>query len=266
MNEPPNVNHDPHSGLRRIINTGAEIAGGAVGGALDFLAGGPVEAALLGAGGAAAAAMLRHIGEEASNRLLGPREQVRVGGVLAIAAEEIRQRMEQGGTIRVDGFFDPKTSGRSDAEEVAESVLLKSQREPEEKKIPYMGHLLAAVAFDPQISAQLAHQIIKTAEQLTYRQLCLLKLAVVKQSFALRSTDYRNQGGQFTKDLYQILYECLDLYHRGLVNFGGEVAFGPTDVKPGSMNVQALGADIFDLMKLDLVPNEDLVPIAQQLK
>lgn len=266
MTDEPDTNHDEHSGIRRLINTGAEIAGGAVGGALGFLAGGPVGAALLGAGGAAAAAALKHIGEEASERLLGPREQVRVGGVLAIAAGQIQQRLEQGEAVRTDGFFDEKASGRSDGEEVAESVLLKSQREPEEKKIPYMGHLFAGVAFDPQISAQLAHQIIKTAEQLTYRQLCILKLAVAKHSFTLRAGDYRNIGGGFTKDLYQVLYECLDLYHRGLINFGGEVAFGPTDVKPGSMTVQGLGADIFNLMKLSLITNEDLQPIAMQLR
>ena len=75
MNDEPDTNHDEHSGIRRLINTGAEIAGGAVGGALGFLASGPVGAALLGAGGAAAAAALKHIGEEASERLLGPREQ-----------------------------------------------------------------------------------------------------------------------------------------------------------------------------------------------
>lgn len=172
MSEHANTHDDKQSGVRRLINTGAEIAGGAVGGALGFLAGGPVGAALLGAGGAAAAAALKHIGEEAAERLLGPREQVRVGGVLALAAGEIRQRLEQGEAVRTDGFFDPKGASRSDAEEVAESVLLKSQREPEEKKIPYMGHLFAAVAFDSQISAQLAHQVIKTADQLTYRQLC----------------------------------------------------------------------------------------------
>lgn len=259
------ANEDKHKGIRRLINTGAEIAGGAVGGALGFLAGGPVGAAILGAGGAAAAAALKHIGEEASERLLGPREQVRVGGVLAIAAGEIRQRLEQGESVRTDGFFDPRAGLRSDGEEVAESVLLKSQREPEEKKIPYMGHLLASVAFDPQISAQLAHQIIKTAEQLTYRQLCILKLAVTKQSFTLRAGDYRNHGS-FTKELYQVLYECLDLYHRGLINFGGGVAFGPTDVVPAEMTVQGLGADVFNLMRLLFIPNEDLVPIAAQLR
>lgn len=271
MTDQSNSAEDKHGGIRRLINIGAEIAGGAVGGALGFLAGGPGGAALLGAGGAAAAAALKNIGEEASERLLGPREQVRVGGVLAIAAGEIRQRLESGESVRTDGFFEPKGASRSDAEEVAESVLLKSQREPEEKKIPYMGHLFAAVAFDTQISAQMAHQIIKIAEQLTYRQLCILKLAGLKlaglnQPFVLREGDYRSQGGGFTKELYQVLYECLDLYYKGLINFGGEVAFGPTDVKPGSMTVQGLGADVFNLMKLALIPDSDLAPIAVQLR
>lgn len=134
---------DKNIGIRRLINSGAEIAGGAIGGALGFLAGGPAGAALLGAGGAAVATALKHIGQEASERLLGPREAVRVGGVLALAAGEIRQRLEAGEKTRADGFFDQKQDGRPDAEEIAESILLKSQREPEEKKIPYMAHLLS---------------------------------------------------------------------------------------------------------------------------
>lgn len=265
MSEKPDDKIEKNDSIRRLINNGAEIAGSAVGGALGFLAGGPVGAALLGAGGAAAAIALKHIGQEVSARLLGPREEVRVGGVLAIAAGEIHQRIENGESVRSDGFFDKKHTGRSDAEEVAESVLLRSQREPEERKIPYMGHLLSSVAFDSQISAQMAHQITKAAEQLTYRQLCILKLAVVKDAFGLLNGDYRGQGS-FSKELYQVLYECFDLYQKGYISFGGEVAFGPTDIKPGSMTVQALGADIFNLMKLALIPSEDLVPIALQLK
>jgi hypothetical protein len=251
--------------IKKLIDCGAEIAGGAAGGALGFLAGGPIGAAALGAGGAAAAIALKQVGTEVSERLLGPREKVRVGGVLAIAAANIHQRTESGEKLRADGFFDPKSNGRTDAEEVAESVLIRSQREAEEKKLIYMGHLLANIAFNSAISAQMAHQIIKTAEQLTYRQLCILKLAVVAKNLDLRANDYRGVGN-FPKELYQILYECLDLYHRALINIGGEVAFGPTDIAPKKMTIQALGIDIFNLMKLADIPNEDLFPIATQLK
>lgn len=251
--------------IKKLIGSGAEIVGGAVGGALGFLAGGPVGAAALGASGTAAAMALRHIGQEASERLLSPREQVRVGGVLAIVASEIGQRIASGEKVRDDGFFDQKDSGRSEAEEVAESILLKSQREPEEKKLPYMGHLLSSIAFAPHVSAHMAHQLSKAAEQLTYRQLCILKLAVVKQAYGLRRSNYLGHG-TFTTDLYQVLYECLDLYRKAFLNFGGEVLFGPTDVEPSKMKVQALGEDLFNLMRLSKIPEKDLIPIAQQLQ
>lgn len=265
MSNDKNHNTKQNDSIKKLISNGAEIAGGAVGGALGFLAGGPVGAAFLGAGGAAAAMALKQMGQEASERLLGPREKVRVGGVLAIAAAEIQQRIENGEKVRSDEFFEGKSSGRSDGEQVVENVLLKSQREPEEKKIAYMAYLLSNIAFDSKISAQMAHQIIKAAEQLTYRQLCILKLAVNKQAFGLHKGNYRGHGS-FPKELYQVLYECLDLYHRGFINFGGEVAFGPTDVEPGKMEVQGLGADIYNMMMLAVIPNKDLLPIVAQLK
>jgi len=260
--EAPNQNNEGK--VRAIIGAGADIAGAAIGGALGFLAAGPAGAAAGGAGGAAAAHALRSIGEETAGRLLGPREKVRVGGALAIAAEKIQSRIERGECLRQDDFFEQKRNGRSDAQEVAESVLLKCQREAEERKIPFMAFLIGNIAFDAQISPGLAHQIVKTAESLTYRQLCILKIAALRGNYSLRPTDYRGQQ-RFEKPLYELLYECLDLYHRALINFGGEVAFGPTDVKPGSMSVQGMGADLFNQMGLATIPEADLTPIVTQL-
>jgi hypothetical protein len=250
--------------LQKLIGGGADVAGGAIGGALGFLAGGPEMAAVMGGAGALVASTLKTIGEEASSRLLGQRERIRVGGVLAMAAAEIRTRLENGEAIRDDGFFSRSASNRSDGEEVAESVLLKGQREPEERKLPYMAHILSNIAFNSEISPSLAHQVIKAAEQLTYRQLCLLRLAVVKSTIELRAGDYRGQGS-LGRELYQVLYECLDLYVRGLVNFGGEVAFGPTDVKPRSITIQGLGADLYNLMELWNIPDSDLTPLQRVL-
>ncbi|WP_152474025.1 hypothetical protein [Roseovarius sp. THAF9] len=250
--------------LNAMINSGGDIAGGAVGAAIGFLLGGPAGAAVGGASGPAAAAAIRKIGHEATGRLLGPREKVRVGGALAIAAAHIEQRTKRGERLRTDGFFENRHHGRSDAEEVAENVLLRSQREAEERKIPFMAYLIGNIAFNSEISAQLAHQIVKAADAMTYRQLCIMKLAAVSDNYALRETDYRGQG-RFDKAQYQILYECLDLYQRALINFGGEVAFGPTDVKPKSMKLQAMGTDMFNEMGLATIPDADVAPIAAHL-
>ncbi len=92
-----------------------------------------------------------------------------------------------------------------------------------------------------------------------------MKIAALKENYQLRVNDYRGQQ-QFRKELYEVLYECLDLYNRGFVNFSGEVAFGPTDVNPGRMNLQAMGVDIFNLMGLATIPSSDLEPIVAQLR
>lgn len=251
--------------LTQFFNNYAEIVGSGIGGVLGFLAGDPITATFGSIGGTVATMALKNIGQEFSERQLSPQENYRVGKVLAIATFEIHQRLENGENLRNDGFFDEKPTGRSDSEEIAEAIMLKCQRESQEKKIPYMGYLKAGIAFDSNVSADMGHQLIKAAEELTYRQLCMLKLAVVKDSFGLRGEDYRGQG-TFATELLQVLYEYLDLYHRAYINFGGEVAFGPTDVKLGSMTVQGIGGNLFNLMKLSAIPDEDVIPIAKVLK
>ena len=258
--------------IRQLINHGTEIAGGAAGAALGLLIGGPVGAVVGGASGPMAAITLRSIGQEIIERQLGPREKVRVGAAFAIAAADIYQRTENGENIRQDDFFDKKQTGRSHAKEVAENVLLKVQREPEEKKVQYMGYLFSSIAFDSQISVHMAHQLVKAAEQLTYRQLCILKLSVVKDRFGLRDKNYREHG-TFTKELHQVLYECGDLYNREYIHFGENaltfqenVLSRVMSVKPSGMTLQGIGEDLFNLMKLFLIPDQDINPIAEQLR
>ena len=257
--------------LKQLFDNYAEIVGGGIGATLGFLAGDPLTAAFSGAAGAAAVGILKNIGQEFSERQLSPREDIRVGKVLAIAAWEIHQRLEKGESLRDDGFFDEKPTGRSEAKEVAEAIMLKSQREPQEKKILYMGYLSASIAFDSNISADMGHQLIKAAEELTYRQFCILKLAVVKDRFDLRNQDYQNHE-KFSKELYQVLQECHDLCLKSYLDykipltFRGEIAVGYMNLKPNNITVQGIGEDLFNLMKLSSISDEDIIPIAKVLK
>ena len=236
------------------------LAGVTLGGAL----GGPVGAAVGGAVGTVLSGSLTDIGKEMSGRLLSPREEARVGQVFVLAAREIIQRQHIGEQVRNDGFFNSADNGRCDAQEVRESILLKSQREPEEKKLPYMAHLLAAISFGPSISVHMAHQLTKVAEQLTYRQLCILKVSAQKENFRLRKGSYRGQK-EFELELLQLLYEYHDLYSRGYINFGGSAALALTDVDPGNTVVQGMGVHTYNLMMLQEIPPEDLYPVIQWL-
>ena len=256
-------NEDPK--LRRAIDEGVEITGGAIGGALGVISGDPALAGVLGAAGVAAGSALRQVGNEIVDRVLGSRERKRVGAVVSVIAKDIHARTLRGEKVRNDGFFSEDSNTRSDAEEVAESVFLKCQREPEEKKIQYMGHFFANVAFHPHVSAEMAHQLAKHSEQMTYRQFCLLKVAKFDNYRArLREGDYRNQGN-FSVELQEVLYECFDLYGRGFVNFGGGVAFGPTDIMPRAMKAQGLGVHLATLLNLEFIPESDLAPTLHQL-
>ena len=262
--------------LRQLINSGTEVlgsgAGAAVGSALGLLIGGPDGAMVGGIVGKGFEIGLSKIGQDFSERHLSTREKVRVGAVLVIATAEIHQRLESGEIPRKDDFFDEKPTGRSDAKEVAESVLLRAQREPEEKKIWYMGYLISSITFDSEISVHMAHQLIKAAEQLTYRQLCILKLCAVKDKFELRDNNYRERES-FENDLYDVLYECSDLYNKEYIHFGLDtITFEPNvlsklrSVKPSGMAFQRIGDYLYNLMKLCLIPDEDIAPIAAQLK
>ena len=268
-------------GMRQLLKHAPGTVGGATGSAIGI---GLASIAVPGSEGigavvgSAAGNLLSGLGQDIWERHLSRREKQRLGTVLGVMVAEIHRRREAGESVRTDGFFDEKHSGRSDATEVAESVLLKVQREPEEKKIPYMGYLPSSIAFDSEISAQMAHQLTKIAEQLTYQQLCILKLSVVKDAYSLRNKDYRDHD-DFGKDLYPLLYACAELYDREYINFGGEADFHIgehidygatihrlTRATPGQMTLQGIGEDLFNLMKLSEIPDQDIKPIAEQLK
>ena len=255
-----------------IKNNYADLIGSGISGTLSlFSAVDPFVGFLAGPAGVIVSGTLKGIGKDIKERQLSPREDFRVGKVLAIAALEIHQRIENGESLRNDGFFDKKPTGRSEAGEIAEAIMLKCQREPQEKKIPYMGYLKAGIAFDSNISADMGHQLIKIAEQSTYRQFCILKLVVVKDHFGLRSQDYRNLE-QFSQELYQVLQECHDLCLKGCLDYkipltySGEIAVSYMNMQPNGMTIQKIGEDLFKLMNLSSILDEDVILIANLLK
>ena len=257
--------------LRRLMSKGLRISepslSGAVGAAIG-LVGGPPGVVGGGAIGGIFSMAVKKLGVEMDSRLMGPREQARVGAVCALGAAEIVERINAGETLREDGFFEEGEAGRSDAEEVWEGLLSKCQREASERKLPYMGHLFAGLAFHESISLDLAHQIISEAERLSYRQLCILRVYAVRESFDLRSEPYvstEQREAAISSDVYQVLLECFDLCNRALLGSLSPVLTVP-QIVPGAMRVQGIGAVIHNLMKLDLVPEEDLSAVAERLR
>lgn len=272
---------EENDGLQQLIKCGREMLASGIGAAVgaDLSSGadpsGVVISAIIGK---AAETTFRKLGQEISERLLSHREKQRLGIGLGIMVAEIQRRKKAGEGYRTDGFFDEKETGRSDAQELAESVLLKVQREPEENKIPYMGLLYSNFPFDSDFSVPYANQLIKVAEQLSYRQFCILKLCHVKDKYNLNDEDYREQNVN-EKGLYSVLYECAELDNSQYINSRGNADLhakefrdfgatidGLTRTIPSRMSLQGIGLDLFNLMKLSLIPKKDIALIAEQLK
>ncbi len=241
-----------------------DLTGRSSGALKGFSIGGPA-----GAVGGAISGVLIQYGLRAvvpifTKGFASPRERLRIATVLIIANEKINENLKQGRKIRGDGFFTPGIDERSPSEEIMEGVLRAAQKEYEEKKIVYIGNLLANLAFEEEVSRGDANRLIREAEQLSYRQLCILSLGKNKERYALRKTDYRG-GGQFSFSLMVAMEDMSDVCTRGMINFGGEALLGITDVNPGKMALQSTGNALYTLMELSEIRREDLEELAALL-
>jgi hypothetical protein len=178
-----------------LISAGSELVGGAAGGALGFLAAGPGGAAAAAVGGVALAKTLQALGNEVAARFLSPRERTRVGAALATAASETDERLSRGDTLRQDGFLDDG-SDRPPAQEVMEGALQAAQRAWQEKKVPYLGRLAASLNFAPEFDLRAARWLIHLGDRLSYTQLCLLKLAFLREAGATLSPPLNQLGAR----------------------------------------------------------------------
>jgi hypothetical protein len=254
--QPADEQNQNHSQLRKAIGVGAELVGAAASGALGFLFAGPFGAAGAGAAGVVISKTLLEVGDEVCDRILSPREKVRVGAAVAIAADRTQERLKHGDQIRTDDFINDGTS-RPPVSEVTEGLLLAAQKSYEEKKVPFIGRLLANLNFRPDLSVQSASLLVRLSDQLSYQHLCLLRLCHDNAS----GTPLKGgQAGKYVKspEHAALLSDLLYLERLGLINNSGNAVLDITGINPPKMQLQLFGSHLFSLMELDLIPQEDL--------
>ena len=263
---------EKNEGVLQLINNSSEIVSGAiVGVAAGLLTGDPAVATIFGAGGKALEIGFKMIGNEISERMSGPREKVRAGAAISFAIAGISKRLKNGESLREDGFFDKNHTKRSNCDEVLENVVLKAQREPEEKKIPYISSIYANAAFEAEISADLSHKIIKSAEQLTYQQLCILSMVGRRENDEDALSDLQlNPQFDHPLELSTLLHDCFELVTNGYICGGLTLTFGGRLPQYETLNAKSLyleniGIVLFRLMNLQDIPDDDIIPIAKLL-
>ena len=258
--------------LLSLMNKGLRITepsiSGAVGAAIGLL-GGPPGAVLGSFVGGAFSTAVKKLASEMDKRFMGPREQARVGVVCALGAAEIVERINAGDKLREDGFFEEGEAGRSDAEEVWESLLSKCQTRGVRAEAARTWATCSPVSPSMRaVDLDLAHQVISEAERLSYRQLCIVRVCALRESFNLRSKPYasrRQETVSLSKKRYAVLLECFDLYNRGFLG-SPNTALTALQLVPSELRSQGIGVVIHDLMRLDVIPDKDVSAVAKRLR
>jgi hypothetical protein len=215
---------------------------------------------------------LEWAGREVRDRLLTRREQIRAGGALAFAADEIRKRLDQGETLRADGFLVGEISpGRTAAQEILEGVLITAERSHEEKKVPYLGKLYAGVAFDASIDPAGANYLLKIGDELSWVQYVVLN--VLAQNFEgalqLRETMFPPEGQP--TELIGLAHQMFDLSQRGFLQQKrpgqdqSEIILQAPNLAPQHLKIQGFGYQFWRLANLVDIPVDEWVPIAKAL-
>ena len=205
------------------------------------------------------------------------RQAKRITDVTQLALNGIHRRLKDKEELRDDGFFE-RTIDRSYAEEALESVLLKARDEPEEKKIPYLGKLFENGCFDSSMDSGILHFLCKESENLTYRQLCVIKIAneMRERRYPLRSQSFQRFHTlkeirlNTTSEQFSTLAECVTLRIKGYIMFG----FSETPgielealryLIPNTMESLPTGTLMYEHMNLKSIPEADVLPVIKAL-
>ncbi len=158
------------------VQIGAEISGNAAGAVLGGMFAG-LEGAVIGTSIAPLITeTFSKIGADIKTMIFGNREEVRIGAAYTFAISKINEKLDAGFMPRNDDYFTTNNNQRPVSEEILEGALMLAQKEYEELKVKHYGYLIANIYFDTNIDRGYANFLLRLAERLSYRQLCLLEL------------------------------------------------------------------------------------------
>lgn len=241
--------------INKIFDLGAEITGSVTGAALGLVFAGPPGAIAGAVVSPAITKLFKYIGEEVENKLLSPREKVRIGACLRYIYEKYEENKKDQKELNKE-FFKTQGSFLSPIEQLFEATILNVQREYEEKKIKYQSFLYANLLTDKNIDKDFAIYYINLAKELSYGQYCLLKI------FSNTTTPFKtNVVFKEGKDFIRIdtLNEIYGLFDKGLLKSLPNNSFErrAKQLPPENIMITGNGIRFYELMSLsEITPNE----------
>jgi hypothetical protein len=237
------------------IKVGANIVGAGLG------------ALIAGPAGAIIGSVISPITEEVLSRALSVKEKSRVEKIKSYAISEIDRKIRSGSTPKKDFDFQK-------ASELFEGVLLKAKSTYEEKKLPYIANLFAVAPFT-NTPIENINQSLITAEQLSYRQLCLLEIINKTQfsNLSLSDKPLRDEVPKINDEKFSGVYQDLvGLILLGLIgqtpmsNYIGSFNNYAGFIIPAELFLYYPGRLLCNGMQLANIPEVEISPLIKILK
>ena len=243
-----------------VTSTASKLTGGMVGVAVTSATANP----FLGVATATTLAQaLEKGGAYVVHLMIGPRQKIRAGRAIEVAAVRMQDRIINGEVVRTDLFVEPRPDGRSDADEVVESVLQASINSAEEKKVDFLAAMMTSVFMDSSIRAADAQQMIEIAQGLRYRSLIVLKITnnVHVHRWPARGGD--KVPGPPAR-LYPLMAQIYDLCRQGLIEMKDRLedrdvylVAAAGDIDPAKLHLSPLGRSLYEIMELKRLSEAD---------
>lgn len=247
--------------IEEIVESSSDITGNVVGTVLGGLVAGPAGLILGGTSGVIVTRVFKRIGKEVKERVLGTREELRIGAAYTFAINRIIENQRQGRVIRGDDFFSEIEDDRSFSEEILEGVILTAQREYEEKKIRFLGNLYGNICTNELISKDQANSFIKMADTLTYRQFCMIALYFKKLNLT-----YTPSNIMVVKDTsFDIIAELTDLHQKGIL-LTPKVSIEASGFSEKRYVITKGGILFYKMLGLDQIDENELIILNNLLK
>ena len=204
--------------------------------------------------GTTVAHTLDKVSADVIERNLSKRQNIRLARVFAVARLRAEKLIEAGHSPRNDDFF-TEVDGVIHASEVTEASFQAAINAAEEKKVDFIGALLANIAFKPTIDAATAHLLIQTAETMTLRSMVLLKIASEHDGLFSKRPDGDGYGP--TINLHSMMIEAYNLERRGIIEFKSYpndddsfAILGFHDIDPASLCPTTIGKLLYENLGL----------------
>lgn len=238
------------------IDTGSSVAGAATG----LMVAGPP--------GAIMGAIVTPIAGSLLKRFLTQKEKDRIQRVVDLAAKAFQENIKKGAGVRKD-------LDKQRFQELTEGVLLKAKDAYEEKKIPLIANLLAATPFT-NTPIDNMNQTLIYAEQLSYKQLCLLSIVGSGWGKELGLSDKplikQSKTNLFNENVEGVYADLNHLLVLGLIGqvfskeAGPAIPSGMYMISPSSLELLYPGRLVYNSMQLAGIDDFELDPFIKILR